>query len=253
MAAPVAVPVEQRAGEFMDSIDPGSVLKLIRRNTGLLPELAEIVATYVTGETRIGVFGPTFWQSRGINAGAVRPIAFTFYGYWHGPDPVDPTRRVCDTHHRPVWIPKGVSLADLERVGLQLSPNDTAALRQHKNTSTHGEYYAVMRKEILGRNLHKNMQIEQLNRAGYRGLARAAEVAAVIFAVNLHDGSRWLGNHTGAERRQTYTRCVEEFESYATGLRSSLGVGDFNPFGLHVGCSKNGGAENIGVAAIRRF
>jgi hypothetical protein len=239
-------------GKYVDWIGFHTVAKQIFSATDLIPDIATIAAQYITGEERIGVFGPNFWQSKGIVAGAVPHIDLAFYEYWYGPDPVDPTRRVCDTHHRPVWIPDNLSLATVEIAGLQFDPSDTEALRQHRNTLTSGGCYAVMRKEVLGRKLPELEQIQQLKKAGYPGLPQAADVAAVLFAINQHDQSRWLGNYTGAEKRWTYTRCVERVaygeSSYA------LDVGGYAPSGVFVrDYLYDYDDEHIGVAALRKF
>jgi hypothetical protein len=234
--------------EFVDWIGDRPLTEQIRALSGLLPELAGITADYVT---RIGAFARNFWREKGIDVGQVRPINPEFYEYWHGPDPVDPTRRVCDTHHWPVWIPEGLSLATVERAGLRFDPNDTEGLQQHRNTPIRGGYYAVMRKEVLGRNLPEAEQIRQLNRAGYPGLAQAADVAAVIFAINQYDRSRWLGDNTGAENRWTYTRCVERV---AFGERRyPLVVGGSAPSGVCVPSNCGYDREHFGVVALRKF
>jgi hypothetical protein len=254
MAALAAGPVGQKAGEFVDWITPRQLAEQINLVTDLITDVAEIAAKYITSEEKIGVFGPNFWQARGVNAGAVRPIDPAFYDYWYGPDPVDPTRRVCETHHRPVWIPESLSLDIAAEAGLQFSHHNTDALGQHRNTSTRGEYYVVMRKEVLGRNLPEVEQIQQLNTAGYPGLAQAADVAAVLFAINRYDGNRWLGDNTGAENRRTYTRCVERVAF--TESKYPLVVGSFSPSGVrvkHSDCNFVYAHEDIGVAALRKF
>ena len=255
MAAAAAGPAGQRMEEFVDWINPSpvtaQVMGCVTNITDLIPNVATIAAQYITGQESIGVFGPNFWQSREIDVGAVRPINYAFYDYWYGPDPVDPICRVCNTHHWPVWIPEDLSLATLERAGLRFAPNDTEALRQHKNTHIGGGYYAVMRKEVLGRNLPEAEQIRQLEQAGYLGLAQAAEVAAVIFAINQHDGSLWLGTATGAENRWTYTRCVERVAFDKD--RYPLVVGSSVPSGVGVTHYYEYDYEDFGVAAIRRF
>lgn len=251
MAAAAAGPAGRVLGQFVDWIDPRPVAGQISALSGLIQDVARIAANYITGVTRIGAFALNFWQSRGINPGQVRPINPEFYEYWHGPDPVDPTRRVCDTHHWPVWIPEGLSLATVERAGLRFDRNDSGALRQHKNTPTSGGYYAVMRKEVLGRKLPEAEQIRQLNRAGYPDLAQAADVAAIIFAINQYDGSRWLGDNTGAENRCTYTRCVERVAFGES--RYPLIVGGSAPSGVRVGGSYDCVSEGFGVVALRKF
>jgi hypothetical protein len=247
MAAVAAGPTEQRAGEFVDWIDPSPVAEQITLATDLIPDVAAIAAQYLG----IGAFARTFWHSKGVDAGVVLPIDPAFYDYWYGPDPVDPTRRACDTHHWPVWIPEGLSLVTLARAGLQFNNDNTIALRQHRNTPTSGGYYIVMRKEVLERNLPEVEQIRRLNNAGYAGLAKAADVAAVLFAINQHDGSRWLGDDTGEENCLTYTRCVERV-AYGK-IRHPLVVGSFAPSGVNVDCIYTLGSEYIGVAALRKF
>ncbi len=253
-AAAASGPARPREREFEDWIDFRPVAKEVTRVPDLIPDVANLIATFVAGTERIGVFGSNFWNSRGVDAGEVRPIDPAFYDYWYNPDPVDPTRRVCDTHHRPVWIPEGLSLATVERAGLRFSPNRTEALREIKNIPTRGGYYAVMRKEIFGKSLPEAEQIQKLNEAGYPGLAKAVDVAAVIFAINQYDGSRWLGDDTGVERRWTMTRCVEKFSyrvwySWRT-YKIPVVVGIFSPSGVYVNDFYN---HYIGVVGLRKF
>jgi hypothetical protein len=252
MAAAAAGPAGRVLGQFGDWIGPGPVAEQISAVSDLIRPVAGIVEDYITGGGRIRAFARNFWQQRGIDVGEVRPINPEFYEYWHGPDPIDPTRRVCDTHHWPVWIPEGLSLATVERAGLRFDPNDNKALRQHRNTPTPGGYYAVMRKEVLGMDLPEAEQIQQLNRAGYPGLAQAVDVAAVIFAINQYDGSRWLGDATGAENRRTFTRCVERV-AFGEREYSSI-VGAFAHFGM---CIRNNryryDEAGIGAVPLRQF
>jgi hypothetical protein len=252
MAATAAGPTEQRAKEFVDWVNPPPFAEQITLATDLIPDVAAIAAKYITGEEKIGLFGPNFWQARGVDAGVVLPIDPAFYDYWYGPDPVDPTRRACDTHHWPVWIPEGLSLATLAGAGLSCNSNNTGPWLQHKDTPTGGGYYTVMRKEVLGRNLPEVKQIQKLNEAGYPGLAQAADVAAVLFAMNQHNGSRWLGDDTGEENRWTYTRCVERVAFGKS--RYPLVVGGSAPSGVNVNESSYGSNDEcVGVAALRKF
>src|SRR5689334_16050439 len=99
MAAAAAGPAGPVLGQFVDWIDPRPVAGQISALSGLTQDVAGIAADYITGVTRIGTFARNFWEQRGIDTGQVRPIHRKFYEYWHGPDPVDPTLRVCDTHY----------------------------------------------------------------------------------------------------------------------------------------------------------
>ncbi len=250
MAAAIE-PAAQKAGQFVDWITLPSVAKRVERGSGLMPVLAEIVAGYVQ---QIGVFGPNFWRSVGVDAGTVREIDPAFSEFWEGPDPVDPTQRVYSTHHPPVWIPKGLTLATVEEAGLQFDPNDTEGLRVYRNRPVPGGYYAVMRKEVRGRNLSEDDQIQQLKRAGYPGFPLAADVAAVILALHQYDGTRWLGDDTGAENRWTYTRCIERVQLCPP---TTLAIGGFWRPGVSVDYefrkeyyNKNG---SLGVVGFRMF
>jgi hypothetical protein len=248
MAAALAVGLPgPRAREFVDWIDPRPVAEQISSATDLIPDVAAIAAQYIG----IGVFGPNFWQSKGINAGAVRPIDPAFYDYWFGLDPVDPALRVCDTHHWPVWIPEGLNLAKVEKAGLRFNPHHTTALQQHRNTTTSNGYYAVMRKEVLGRNLTEVKQIQKLKEAGYPNLAQAVDVAAVLFAINQYDGSRWFGNNTGEKTRLTFTRCAERVAFDKTS--HALVVGGSASSSVSVSHNRDCSYRSLGVAALRKF
>ncbi len=243
-----AVAEPARGEKFLDWCG-GSLATLIGGSSPLKDE-ATIVADYITGG-KIGAFAQKFWEQKGIRARFVRPIDPNFYDFWHGPDPLDRDRKACDTHHWPVWIPEGLCLATLERAGLRFIPTCDVKFERHRNTSTLGAYYAVMRKDVLGRNLKEDAQIQQLKDAGYSGLARAVDVAAVVFAIHQHDGSLCLAKGADARNRRTYALCKERvtFGEYEFPLM----FGENDDSGLRVVLNGHVAPEHVGVAALREF
>ncbi len=110
-----------------------------------------------------------------------------------------------------------------------------------------------MRKEVIGRAHLDREQRELLRSANYFGMAHAVDVAAVIFAINRHNNSRWLGNYTGAENRWTFARCVEKVVFGK--IKCSLHVGGFSTMGVTVSFATYPitASVSIGTAAIRKF
>ena len=201
--------------------------------TGHFPRvLAELIASYVT--SNVDCFGAQEWQ-RYFGTNIVEPEPELnpdeFYNFWHGPDPIDPTKQVCETHLPPVLRPRLVTdndtayqyslyaLSELIEKPQEGHPSsydfDTRVFSQNGRTHAGPSCWVVMRKDVLSRNQPYPQQIEIIRNlnirtgAGYEEESSAIDLATVVSAHHVMTGERYLGDDTGMENRWTYARGKE--------------------------------------------
>ena len=253
------------------------VVDEIVANTSLIKVLAIIVAGYITSDKNYDCFGAQKWM-RYFDANVVDPEPaldpYLFYRFWYGPDPIDPTKQVYETHFPPVLRPRVITQGDtsyhysLNTLGQLIQhpreghpsryfSDTTNALRQHGQTHAGPACWIVMRKEVVARNQLYLEQIQTIkdlnitNGIGYEEESFAIDLATVVSAHYVVTGERYLGDPIGVEKRWTYGLVKETYED------SRVVIGGFSsplnaPGGLDV-FGYNFSNISFGVVLLRKF
>jgi hypothetical protein len=202
-------------------------------------------------------------------------------------NPIDPSRRVSDTHLPPTFRPEYVITEsgerhpyDLIQLGQLVQNPRTKKMRSQfvGGASCLVEHLAdelprepaawlVQRRGVIGRNHDFNVLRERLLNdfpsavAGYAAAPSVVDLATVVFARHVTTGERHLGDGTGAEGCRTYSftaMYVTTPFDFGTGPSYRLVFGSFAPRGL----TTNGGVDyygtlgrdaQIGLALLRVF
>lgn len=226
------------------------------RPFGICLDIIEIMTQFLETQKP---FGANEWKNYfGLDAGSEPAFTPEFYRFWHGPDPLDQTKRVSQTHLMPVLAPQAWkqskknlprTLSIFEGMGFNFGAKYLKALRNLPGGPT---CWLVMRQDVLARNQifdHQKLLLRQVNQrtqAGYEEVPSIVDLVTVVFAYQRFNGQRHLGDATGAEGQITYSRCKEQ---------PLLVLGHFIP-GLSIYILSQGAnttQPSIGIAAIRKF
>ena len=230
------------------------VTMMVREHMGINKDVAGIIAGYV-------IDAEYCWGAEG------------FYDFWHGPDPIDPTKQRCETHHMPFICPERVirviddrthevfpyNFETLQRLmqnpitGRPSRLVDTKALRQHLTTEPGPLTWEVARMDVVARDLPYDKQMEFIARlaGGYECESSGIDLATRCATEHSRTGERHLGDLTGAEKRFTYGRCKERVKYGETFYQ--MIVGGFAPSGLRVRNSLCYNCDKFGVVLLRKF
>jgi hypothetical protein len=195
--------------------------------------------------------------------------------FWYGPDPIDPTLQVCETHIPPVYKPENVSLGILRDLGFPFILGRLAkVLNQLQDITSGPACWLVQRKGMLektrGRPLNSQIKVmEELNAktgANYEVIPSIVDLACVIFARYSLKKERHLGDRSGAENQITRSRCIEKYKSEKPARMEIMGsvilfdcephtsIGSFSPNGVEVMPETNEiGLDPLGIVQIRKF
>ncbi|HSX38953.1 MAG TPA: hypothetical protein VLE95_09080 [Chlamydiales bacterium] len=249
-------------------------------------EVVKTIAKYV--ETHPNPFGAAEWKKYfGVDVGPEPEFKEGFEAWWHGPDPIDPSKFVCETHLPPILAPQflrneqGIfprTLDTLEKMGLGFSTLgfSTSGVGRNfqniKNVVADPSHWLVMRKDVLARKSrypdtdthipweHQKQYMKDLNEqtaAGYEAEPSMIDLATVIFARYVWTGEKHLGSGLdGEEGRATLSYCSEymqclnphcSFPFIFGGLHESNGK-----IRTFVDCGRDNSSAT-GIAALRKF
>jgi hypothetical protein len=213
--------------------------------------LAQIIVGYMT--TQHNPIGAEQWRKIGVNVASEPEFKEGFEDWWCGPDPVDPSKRVYETHIPPVLRLPDSSLQSLIQMGLQFK-SELLEAYEHEHIKIENPCWLTMRKGVLasGDSFGGGQQcIEDLNAngAGYEEKPSSIDLATVVFARYKFNGERHLGDSTGEERRITSSRCFFNDECFVIGPFSLTGI-LFKITSVRKGSLR--GKRGQGIVALRR-
>jgi hypothetical protein len=231
------------------------------------PDATSIVLEFLASND--SPFGRAEWIKKGFDPGPEPEWSKELTDFWYGPDPIDPTKPVCETHLPPVFQPRfltnsqktevlPISLKTYRKIGLPFRFAEDG-FRQNQNHKAGPGCWLVMRKGVVEETRNKPVleQVEVMKAlnaktgAGYEELPSVIDLASVVFARYVFKGERNLGDDTGAEKRWTFSCCAEtaKFDNF----KYHLLFGGFAPGGVRVGYGYDYFRDRIGVAALRKF
>ncbi len=248
-------------------------------------EMVDKIAEYVGMHPH--PFGAAEWkQYFQVDVGPEPEFKNGFEAWWNGPDPIDPSKFVYETHLPPILAPQFLSneqgtlprsLATLEKMGLKFDFTIDRRIFQNIEHVAAAEpsHWLVMRKDVLARPQHyvrisrahrsweeQIQYMKDLNAqttAGYETEPSIIDLATVIFARYVWTGERYLGNWTGMEQRTTLSYCREYIRQvphmheisipFVLGAMEEENNGKISVF---VDCERDHSTA-IGIAALRRF
>jgi hypothetical protein len=228
--------------------------RIISSTTIKIAGVALTIAEYVTEDH----FGAQKWRKNGVNIPSEPAYKEGFEAWWFGPDPVDPSKCVCDTHLPPVApLAPESSLQLLMDNGLKFY-YDKESLRDNKDVQVETPCWLIMRRDFFARNEREQWQkqkdhIKLLNArgAGYEEEPNPIHLATVLLARNKLNRERHLGDDTDAEMQfspcnvEMFSRCI---------LNGKLWLIEFSPLarkGIVAGYDL--GSFEIGVSGLRQF
>ncbi len=187
----------------------------------LLPPLARIVAEYAAQKP----FGPERWSEyyRGFRvADPAFPLPDEFYAWWRGADPIEPSKRVCETHLLPVYCPQHIrwkrrivpytlthlsSIVKVPRKGYGCAGILPARFVQFEDLFDRNPgpgRWLVARKEVVARNQTSNQQLQKY------ALPSAIDLATIALTHYTVTGECYLGTVQGMEEQETWSHCRED-------------------------------------------
>jgi hypothetical protein len=216
-----------------------------------------------------------------VDVGPAPELPNTFYTFWYGPDPIDPSQRVCDTHLPPTLRPEYVTHIETKErqpfnlhVLAQLVQNPGPGERRTQfraglienligETPARPAAWLIMRRGVLGRGHYFEILQEPIfalnvrTRAGYEVEPSVIDLSTVIFARYVDTGERHLGDETGAEGRPTSCFTAMQGKS-SLGTTHRVSLGNFSPPGSQGSCGLDylmtvNRDENVGVALLILF
>lgn len=265
--------------EIAASIDPCSKINKSQMHT----HLAKIVAEYVVDANQIWFEAPKLWFGAaewrayfGVDVGPEpkRPPTDWFK---NSPDPINPQKKICDTHYPPVlrprWVTK-ISSNTLHNFNLHTLEelikdsahdkrpkcyvNESEAMFQHGRAKGNPACWIVMRKDgVLAQNQMYNQQtkfVENLNKtteANYEINPSVIDLATVCAVRNLLTGDFPFGNCGGLRGYRTYSRCKEIVKIQKNEFPVILG--NYTEEGLHIYDYDGYNHPGIGIAGVRKF
>ncbi|HSX37560.1 MAG TPA: hypothetical protein VLE95_01885, partial [Chlamydiales bacterium] len=242
-------------------------------------EMVDKIAEYVGMHPH--PFGAAEWkQYFQVDVGPEPEFKNGFEAWWNGPDPIDPSKFVYETHLPPILAPQFLSneqgtlprsLATLEKMGLKFYGEHHRSFRPIKNhVVAEPSHWLVMRKDVLARrgNGQRNRSWEKqvqymkdLNEkkaAGYETEPSMIDLATVIFAHYAWTGEKYLGDWKGMEGRTTLSYCreyIRAFHMYEIRIPFAFGGVD-NCINGKISVFVTYGRDNssvTGIAAVRKF
>jgi hypothetical protein len=236
-------------------------------NTTMEPDVIPTVLQYL--KSNDNPFGRAEWIEQGYDPGPVPEWSKELSDFWYGPDPIDPTKQVSETHIPPVFQPEfltdlqtskvmPVSLKTCRQIGLPFHYAE-AAFQQNQNQKAGPACFLVMRKGVVEETRNKTTleQVEIMKTlnaktgAGYEELPSIINLACIVFARYVFKGERNLGDDTGAKTRWTYSRCAETYKFGK--CEYHLEFRGFAPGGSNVSIDSDNYDDNLGVVALRKF
>ncbi|MCX6990121.1 MAG: hypothetical protein NTX49_03520 [Chlamydiae bacterium] len=259
------------------------------------PEIFEILASHGFPDTAahrivnyiIGSedpFGAKQWQRYfGVDVGLEPELPPSFYRFWNGPDPIEPEKKVYETHLPPVLRPRflthiatrtlhPLTLRTLDRLVAQpavgnqtgffrVSPlSDPLAIVEITNAGPSS--WLLLRKEAvaLGESYDEQKgSIEEVNAgtgAGYEAEPFAIDLVTVIFARYVGKGERHFGDETGCEGLPTFSTCkdvsTDSDHSYFESQSYPMAIGGFSSRGLHLATVRFA-ESRYGIACVKKF
>lgn len=268
--------------------DQSRVVNNIMNSTHLgIISLAELIASYISTQN---VFGAKEWVKY-FDLDVVDPEpVFDFYKFWWGPDPLTPSKQVCETHIPPVLRPrlvrdinKNIEMFDFALLSKIIkTPKEGRASKYVEGDSQLLEVlipkkyisrideepisWIIMRKDVFGRNrtyLDIQGSVEKLNdstKAGYETCYSVIDVSTVVLAQYVMNGQYHLGTETGMEGRITRAFVMEDYLIHTRTFfaETFLFRGVVGQFSRENGLSLNTYQENeksaeTGIVLMRKF
>ncbi len=268
---------------FLKGYLPSHFEQYLEDQTQFCPDLRKVVIDYLTYDER--PFGAAQWkQYFGVDVGEEPSLPDAFYQFWQGPDPIDKTKKVWETHYPPVLGPRYFGAcpsidsfpSDLHRRTLHVlkklanNPKEGPAARfcgkdelgEHEWTAAEPSWI-VLRKELIKAELDKpyhwlllpEEMIRRLNREtgiGYEEAISIVDLVTVIFTRYVSTGERLFSSGS----RLCYCECKETVEVSDVDdhelFDAPLTVGNFQEWGglfILAGVS----SDRQGVALLKRF
>ncbi len=243
---------------------------------------AHRIMNYIIGSE--DPFGAKQWQQYfGVDVGFELELPESFYTFWNGADPIDPRKKVYETHLPPVFRPRFLTHIETRTLHsftlrtldcLVAHPavgNQTGFFRESplsdplqivKISKAGPSCWLVLRKDVEARGKCYDEQIEyveEVNRetgAGYETGPSAIDLATVLFARYVARGERYFGDEIGLERSMTFSTCAElstdSDHSYFESQSYPAAIGGFSSGGLHLSTARF--AESChGIACVKKF
>jgi hypothetical protein len=225
------------------------------------PDSISIVLEYLTNNEN--PFGMYEWINRGFDPGPEPEWSKELTDFLYGPDPIDPTKQVTETHYPPVFQPSfltniqtrevlPISIKTYYKIGLPFDYHATP-LRQKERPREEASCWIVMRKGLLKETRNKPV-LEQVKvmkalnantGARYEVLPSIIDLASVMFVQYVLKKELNFG-----DRPWTFSRVAETMKSNGSNINLSFG-GDA-PWNAYLR-DRSYVCENDCVTALRKF
>jgi hypothetical protein len=157
-------------------------------------ELKNLKANEFNGS--IAPFGRAEWIKYGdIDPGPEPEYPQDLYDFWNGPDPVDPTQSVYETHTSPIFRSNRISFGKL---GFESAEWYRSIFEQFTKLVADFPSWVVMRKGVLATDQTPDERKEFIkilnckSGAGYEEVPSVLDLATIIFAQRAYTGERLL-------------------------------------------------------------
>jgi hypothetical protein len=195
--------------------------------------------------------------------------------FWNGPDPLDGSKRVFETHLYPVLAPEffltspllfpqpatilSRSLENLQRLAktckkTQLIFNGLISINVTKERAV-GSFWLVMRKGVIEKNAcliyQRELVKDVFNSTGadYEVEPSAIDICTVLLAHHSVNQQRNLGDETGEEGEVTYSQSLETTSSHYRVI-----IGNFSESGLRFDVLPDYAKdEETGIVLMKKF
>jgi hypothetical protein len=254
----------------------------IMRSHAFPDAAADRIVNYVIGVE--DPFGAKQWQQYfGVNVGFDLQLPESFYTFWNGADPIDPRKKVYETHLPPVFRPRflthietrtlhSFTLRTLDHlVAHPQVGNPTRFFRESplsdplqivKISKAGPSCWLVLRKEVvaLGQSYAEQIgYVEEVNRetgAGYEAGPSVIDLATVLFTRYVAKGQRHFRDEIGFEGPTIFSTCAELSRDsdhfYFESVSYPVAIGGFSSEGLHLSTARF--AEPChGIACVKKF
>ena len=191
-----------------------------------------------------------------------------FKDFWYGPDPIDSTKKVYETHIEPVFCPNSFSinqdsfaycinsLGDLIKEPTSghftaIYNYDSVVLDQHGTTSVKEACWMVMRKDVFAKHMIYSDQVNAINalniKSGinYEKEPGLIDIATIIAVQQVMDGKTSI-NEDGITVKET---C--RMNNHVLVLFTSAKAG--RPGNLGMFKMRNRLYPDVGIALVRKF
>lgn len=249
--------------------------------------VVEVIAGYIT--TREDAFGAKVWKRIfGVDLDPEKELPASFYNFWFSPDPLDSTKKVCDTHLIPVLRPSIFRMKDekhpffycLKQLNQFIQnpckgyASSTFAVESLTHTEVYDKYketpaqpacWLIMRKDVIARNLSYAEQLREITAVNktmvgyqYEDESSILDLATVVCLHYACTRKRHLGDNSGVEKRLTFARGEEMVSVSRADAKNrrricKAMVGAFSKSGLYVEFCGHVKTQEVGVALLMKL